>query len=172
MYKYRVLVHSKNGDKMKIKEIMTKNLVTASPYTTLEEASNIMKNYDIGFLPIEKDNDYIGVITDRDMIIRAFANGKSAKETLEEYMTDYLITVSGDTEIEDALKIMASERIKRLMIEEKDSIIGMISLSDILANSKDDDYLEYVIAIFEPFEEVEISNEIDIPQAEVDEFEL
>lgn len=157
---------------MKVKEIMTKNMVVASPYTTLEEASNIMKNYDIGFLPIEKDHDYIGVITDRDIVIRAFANGKSPKETLEDYMTDYIITVSSDTFLEDALKIMASERIKRLMIEENDSIIGMISLSDILVNQKDDTFLEYVVAIFEPYEEVTISNEIDIPQAEIDEFEL
>lgn len=157
---------------MKVKEIMTKNLVVASSYTTLEDASNMMKNYDIGFLPILKDDDYIGVITDRDMIIRAFANGKDPKDTIEEYMTDYVISVSSDTDLEDALKIMASERIKRLMVDEDSHIIGMISLSDILNNEIDDSVLEYVVAIFEPYEEVEISNEINIPEAEIEEFEL
>ena len=157
---------------MRIKEVMTKNMVVANPNTTLEEASNMMKNYDIGFLPIEQDDYYIGVITDRDIVIRAIANGKDTSETIENYMTNYIISISSDSSLEDTLKIMASEKIKRLMIEENHKIIGMVSLSDILNKQDDDDFLEYVIAIFEPMTDVVITNEIDIPQAEVDEFEL
>lgn len=157
---------------MRIKEVMTKNMVVANPETTLEEASNMMKNYDIGFLPVEKDDDFVGVITDRDIVIRAIANGKDTNETIENYMTNYIISISSDSSLEDTLKIMASEKIKRLMIEEKHKIIGMVSLSDILNKQDDDDFLEYVIAIFEPMTDAVITNEIDIPQAEVDEFEL
>ena len=87
-------------------------------------------------------------------------------------MTNYIISISSDSSLEDTLKIMASEKIKRLMIEENHKIIGMVSLSDILNKQDDDDFLEYVIAIFEPMTDVVITNEIDIPQAEVDEFEL
>lgn len=157
---------------MRIKEVMTKNMVVANLETTLEEASNMMKNYDIGFLPVEKDDDFVGVITDRDIVIRAIANGKDTNETIENYMTNYIISISSDSSLEDTLKIMASEKIKRLMIEEKHKIIGMVSLSDILNKQDDDDFLEYVIAIFEPMTDAVITNEIDIPQAEVDEFEL
>lgn len=157
---------------MRIKEVMTKNMVVANPSTTIEEASSMMNNYDIGFLPIEEDDDFIGVITDRDIIVRAISNGKSGKEKIEDYITEYIISVSSDTSLEDALKIMASERIKRLMVEENNKIIGMVSLSDILSKQNDNEFLEYVIAIFEPMDSVTITNEIDIPQAEVDEFEL
>lgn len=157
---------------MKIKEVMTKDMVVASKDTTIEEASNMMKNYDIGFLPIVEDHDFIGVITDRDIVVRAIANGKKSSEKLDQYITNYIISVTSDTSLEDTLKIMASERIKRLMVEENHKIIGLVSLSDILNKQNDDKFLEYVIAIFEPMENVSITNEIDIPQAEVDEFEL
>lgn len=157
---------------MRIKEVMTKDMVVASPDTTIEEASNMMKNYDIGFLPVVEDHDFIGVITDRDIVIRAIANGKKGKEKIEQYITGYIISVTSNTSLEDTLKIMASERIKRVMIEENHKIIGMASLSDILNKQNDDNFLEYVIAIFEPAENVAITNEVDIPQAEVDEFEL
>ncbi len=172
MYNKRKKTHIKNGDNMRIKEVMTKNMVVANPNTTIEEVSNIMKNYDIGFLPIEEDNDFIGVITDRDIVIRALANGKNSNEEIQDYITNYIISVTSDTSLEDALKIMASEKIKRLMVEEDNKIIGLVSLSDILSKQNDDEFLEYVIAIFEPIENVSITNEIDIPQAEVDEFEL
>lgn len=157
---------------MRIKEVMTKDMVVANNDTTIEEASNMMKNYDIGFLPIVEDHDFIGVITDRDIIIRAIANGKKGTEKLEPYITNYIISVTSDASLEDTLKIMASERIKRVMVEENHKIIGLVSLSDILNKQNDDEFLEYVIAIFEPMENVSITNEIDIPQAEIDEFEL
>ena len=172
MYKDEKKLHIKNGDNMRIKEEMTKNMVVANPTTTIEEASNMMKNYDIGFLPIEEDHDFIGVLTDRDIVVRAIANGKKGNEKIEPYITNYIISITSDSSLEDALQIMASERIKRLMIEENNKIIGMVSLSDILNKQNDDKFLEYVIAIFEPIDSVVITNEIDIPQSEIDEFEL
>lgn len=157
---------------MKIKEIMSKNLIVAYPETTLKEASNMMKNYDIGFLPIESNGDFIGVITDRDIVIRANANDKKMSEKIENYITNYIISVASDTDLESALEVMAQEKVKRLLVEEKEKIVGIVSLSDILNKYQDNNALEYVIAIFAPFDSVEITNEIDIPQAEIDEFEL
>lgn len=172
MYKLHSKFHIKNGDNMKIKEVMTKDMVVANPNTTIEEASNMMKNYDIGFLPIMEEDDFTGVITDRDIVVRAIANGKDSNEKIENYITNYIISITSDSSLEDALQIMASERIKRLMVEEDNKIVGLVSLSDILNKQNDDNFLEYVIAIFEPVDEVIITNEIDIPEAEVDEFEL
>ena len=80
MYRDSDFGHIINGDYMKVKEIMTKDMVVAYPDTTLEAASSMMRNYDIGFLPVEKDNDFVGVITDRDIVIRALALGKNEKE--------------------------------------------------------------------------------------------
>ncbi len=161
-----------NGDKMIIKDIMTKDMVVASPNNTIQEVSSMMNNYDIGFLPIESDNDFIGVITDRDIIIRAIALGKDSKEPIEKYMTDYIISIPSDTTLENAINTMANEQVKRLLVEEDKKIVGLVSLSDILHVSDNPDFLEYVKEIFEPLDEVVITNEIDIPQAEVDEFEL
>ena len=157
---------------MKVKEIMTKDMVVAYPDTTLEAASSMMRNYDIGFLPVEKDNDFVGVITDRDIVIRALALGKNEKEKVEPYMTNYIISITSDASIEEALELMSEERVKRLLVEEDKKIIGLISLSDILNVTEEPYVLEYVTQIFQPIEEIAITNEIDIPEAEVDEFEL
>ncbi len=172
MYTPIFFFHIKNGDCVKIKEIMTKDMVVAYPDTTLEAASNMMRNYDIGFLPIEKEEDFIGVITDRDIVIRAIALGKSYTDTVEQYMTGYIISIASEEEIEEALELMAEEKVKRLMVEENKKLVGMISLSDILQVKKDEETLEYVTRIFSPIENAVITNEIDIPQAEIDEFEL
>ncbi len=157
---------------MKIKDIMTRDMVVANPETTLKEVSSIMSQYDIGFVPIQQKDDFIGVITDRDIVIRAIANGKDYKEPLEPYMTNFVISVSSDTELENALAVMADEKVKRLMVEENKKIVGLVSLSDILSVIEDTDILEYVTEIFQPFDAAILTNDIDIPQAEVDEFEL
>ncbi len=172
MYRDSHFGHIINGDYMKVKEIMTKDMVVAYPDTTLEAASSMMRNYDIGFLPVEKDNDFVGVITDRDIVIRALALGKNEKEKVEPYMTNYIISITSDASIEEALELMSEERVKRLLVEEDKKIIGLISLSDILNVTEEPYVLEYVTQIFQPIEEIAITNEIDIPEAEVDEFEL
>ncbi len=157
---------------MKVKEIMTKDMVVAYPNTTLEAASSMMRNYDIGFLPVEKEDDFVGVITDRDIVIRALALGKNSKDEVEPYMTNYIISISSEASIEEALELMSEERVKRLLVEEDKKIIGLLSLSDILNVVEEPFVLEYVTKIFKPVEEIIITNEIDVPQAEVDEFEL
>ena len=157
---------------MIIKDIMTKDMVIARPTHTIEEASSMMARYDIGFLPIVDEQEFIGVITDRDIVIRALADGKKEKEIVRKYMTDSIIRIPSDSTLENALSTMANEKVKRLLVEENRKIVGLVSLSDILHVHNNPDALDYVKAIFEPFEEVTVTNEIDIPQAEVDEFEL
>ncbi len=158
---------------MKVKEIMTKDMIIISPQDTLEDASSIMRNYDIGFLPVVEEDDVVGVITDRDIVIRAIALGKNSKDSVEPYMTTYLICVDKETTLEDALERMAEEKVKRLLVEEKEKIIGLLSLSDILEKRKDDTYtLEMIEKIFQPVEEISMTDEIAIKEAEVDEFEL
>lgn len=157
---------------MKVNDLMSKNIIYATVDNTIEEVSSLMKTYDIGFVPVKKDNEYIGVITDRDLIIRAIAENKSVDMPIERFISTNIISVDSDDDIETALSTMSEYQIRRLLVEHKNKFVGILSLSDIFSVDLDCNVLEYIINIFMPEYEVMTDNEIDLPEAEIDEFEL
>lgn len=157
---------------MKVKDIMSKSMVTANITNSVSEVSRMMKEYDIGFIPVKSDDDFIGVITDRDIVIRAISKGIELNNEIEKYITNYIITIESDADIDEALELMSSEKIKRLLVEEKREIVGIISLSDILSIQYDNYVLEYIANIFSPFGKPLTENEINLVEAEIDEFDL
>lgn len=157
---------------MKVKDIMSKSMVTANINNKISEVSHMMKEYDIGFIPIEDNGDFIGVITDRDIVIRALAKGVSVDEEIDKYITHYITSISSDADIDEALELMSEEKIKRLLVEEKRQIVGILSLSDILSVQDNNYVLEYISNIFSPFGKPLAENEINLIEAEVDEFDL
>lgn len=157
---------------MKVKDLMSNNIIYATDKNTLKDASSLMKTYDIGFLPIKKDNDYIGVITDRDIIIKAIGNHKNIDTYINEIMTNKIISIDREEDIKEALKLMSDYQIRRLMVVHKENYVGVLSLSDILSVNLDCNVLEYITNIYMPTNSSFYSNEINLPQAEIDEFEL
>ena len=125
------------GDKMKIENIMSKNLVIANAYDSIKDISILMKQYDIGFIPLSKENIITGVITDRDLVINALYNGAKEKDSVIKYMNKNIIAIDMSESIEYALETMAKEQIKRLLIKEteENKIVGILSLSDIINNT-------------------------------------
>lgn len=157
---------------MKVKDLMSNNIIYATDKNTLKDASSLMKTYDIGFLPIKKDNDYIGVITDRDIIIKAIGNRKNIDTYINEIMTNKIISIDREEDIKEALKLMSDYQIRRLMVVHKENYVGVLSLSDILSVNLDCNVLEYITNIYMPTNSSFYSNEINLPQAEIDDFEL
>ena len=99
---------------MKINEIMSKNIIYASDDNTIEEVASLMKTYDIGFLPVKDKDNYIGVITDRDLIIRAISNDTLIKDKIK-------------CDINEALELMSEYQIRRLMIKHENKYVGILS---------------------------------------------
>jgi len=157
---------------MKINELLSKNIIYANNENTVEEVSSLMKTYDIGFLPIKDKKDYIGVITDRDIVIRIVSKNISYDELIDKFITKDIISVDSEADIEDALQTMSEYQIRRLLVKHKHKYVGILSLSDILSVDFDFDILEYISHIFMPDDKILIQNDIDLPQAEIDEFEL
>lgn len=118
---------------MKIKEIMTKEVKYIDPNTTLKEAAHIMRDKDIGSLPVGENDHLIGVITDRDITIRAIANGSDPKtETVKKIMTPKCLYCFEEDSVEETAKNMAENQIRRLPVMNKDKrLVGIISLADI-----------------------------------------
>lgn len=120
---------------MKIREIMTADVASASPETTLEEIATMMRDADTGAIPVVDDEALIGIVTDRDIVVRCIAEGHDpAEKTAEEIISDNPVTIEPDAEVEDAAELMAERKIRRLPVCEDGRLIGMVSLGDIAVN--------------------------------------
>lgn len=126
---------------MKVRDIMTsEGLATASLDTTLEEIAGMMRDENVGAIPVlDEDEELAGIITDRDIVVRAIADGQDpAETTAEDILSEELHTIHQDADIEDAADLMARHKIRRLPVVEEGMIIGMISLGDISVKSEED----------------------------------
>ncbi len=119
---------------MKVTEIMSREVETVSANATLVEAARLMGEDDIGFLVVSDDR-IRGVLTDRDIVIRAVAEGLVPGETrVREVMTADAFVVSQDDTVESAALLMQERRIRRLLVEdESGKCVGVVSLGDFAA---------------------------------------
>jgi CBS domain-containing protein len=124
---------------MKVRDIMTADVACASPEATLEEIAGMMRDEDTGAIPVVEDEVLIGIVTDRDIVLRCVAEGKDAAEcTAEDIISENLETIEPDDDVEEAAQIMARRQIRRLPVVEDGHIVGMLSLGDIAVKESED----------------------------------
>lgn len=125
---------------MKLKEIMTKDVIAVSPDTSIYDAAQIMRDKDIGAIPICKENlDVEGIVTDRDIVLRVVCEGKDPRATkCREVMTDRLVVGKTDMEVESALDLMGDLQIRRLPVVENGKLVGFVALADLALNNRFD----------------------------------
>jgi CBS domain-containing protein len=119
---------------MKVRDVMHKGVVSIEPDATLAAVAAKMREHDIGCVPVcEKIGKPLGMITDRDITLRAFASGKDvAKLAAKDVMTPDLVYCQASEEAEDAMRIMESKQIRRLpVLDESNKLVGMLALGDI-----------------------------------------
>lgn len=114
-----------------IKDIMSYNIISGNENNSIKEISLLMKENNIGFIPIKNNDKYIGVITDRDICL-AIPSINNINDSIKSYITNSIIYIDVNSDIDTALKIMSNNKVKRLLVKEKDNIVGVLSLSDIL----------------------------------------
>lgn len=115
---------------MKIKEIMTTDVRTVSATDSISEAANIMKEINVGAIPVVDNNLLVGIVTDRDMVLRGLAEGKNAQERVSTVMTKDITTVTPDMDVHMVADLMASKQIRRLPIVENNQLVGIVSIGD------------------------------------------
>jgi CBS domain-containing protein len=119
---------------MKLSEIMTREVEIIQPDDTLRLAAQKMRNRDIGFLPVCDGDILMGVLSDRDITIRALADGMDINVMLgRDLMTTPAIYCFDDQDVKDAAKFMGENQIRRLVIlgRESERVVGVISLGDL-----------------------------------------
>ncbi|UEM22737.1 CBS domain-containing protein [Skermanella mucosa] len=126
---------------MKIRDIMTTEVELVHPDTLLRDAAQKMRDVDTGFLPVGEDDRLVGTLTDRDITVRAVAEGHDPKVTrVREAMSDKLVYCMEDQDSSEAAELMAENDIRRLPVLNSDKrLVGVVSLGDLAARTNDDD---------------------------------
>ncbi len=117
---------------MTVGQIMTAYPEALGPDDTIQKAAKLMRDHDYGVIPlIDADSSLVGIVTDRDIVVKAVAGGHGPDTPLSECMTPDPDSVPKDIPIEHALHVMNTRQIRRLPVVEFGRLIGMISLGDI-----------------------------------------
>ena len=122
---------------MDIRDVMTPNPRTVTPDDSIESAARIMRDEDTGAVPVVQNGRPIGMVTDRDIVIRAVADG-GANRTVREVVTDRLVSVSPETSTREAAELMSAHQIRRLPVVENDRLVGIVSLGDLAVKEAKD----------------------------------
>jgi CBS domain-containing protein len=120
----------------KIRDVMSSNLVTVGMDQTVIDASKAMRDNDVGDVIVVEGDQLLGILTDRDIVVRVLAEGKSPNAPASEIATTELTTLSPDDDAVEAVERMRGEAIRRVPVVEDGRPVGIVSLGD-LAQSRD-----------------------------------
>jgi len=123
---------------MQVKEIMTKDFEMINSSETLIDAAGKMKSLNVGVLPVREGNKIVGLLTDRDIVIRALAaNRDSRTTTVKDVMSSEIARCTTEDSVDDASGIMRENKVRRLLVVDNDGTpVGIISLGDIAAKTE------------------------------------
>jgi CBS domain-containing protein len=116
---------------MKVQDIMTIGAKTVGPETTIQEAATIMKRANVGFLPVVNHEKVVGVVTDRDIVVRALA-GEKLDKCVKDVMTGKPVTLRQTADLESAVKLMTEHKVGRLpIVDDEHCLKGVLSANDV-----------------------------------------
>lgn len=117
---------------LQVRHAMTEAPKTLGVDRTAGDAAGLMAQFDFGAVPVTDGDRLVGVVTDRDLVIRVLANRQDPNAvTLGEIATKEVATVTPDTELADARGVMERERVRRLPVVKQGALVGMLSLGDV-----------------------------------------
>ncbi|MEH7177304.1 CBS domain-containing protein [Neobacillus vireti] len=123
----------------KIRDIMTDDVECCTLLDNVFEVAVKMKELNVGAIPIVDGDKLVGMITDRDIVVRGVAEKHPGSTKVEEVMSSKLVTISADATAKEAASLMAEHQIRRLPVVEGDKLIGIVSLGDFAIRKMSDD---------------------------------
>lgn len=120
------------------REIMTGNVTTARQEMTLQEAAVLMRDGDMGSLPVTENEKLVGILTDRDIVVRAVAEGKEVKTTIGDVMTSEVFSVKADDFVFEAIRLMGDKQVRRVpVVNGAGELVGIIAMADVALETED-----------------------------------
>lgn len=117
---------------MKVRDVMTKSVDWVTPDTSVVKVAELMKRDDVGSIPICQGNNLIGMITDRDIVLKVVATGGNTNNiSVKDIMSTDIISVSADQDVHEAANLMSRYQIRRLPVLENGNLIGILAIGDL-----------------------------------------
>jgi len=123
---------------MRVRELMTDSVKTVTPATPLRDVARLMRDEDIGSVPVAENDKLIGMVTDRDIVIRGLAENASLEQKCaRDVMSSQVLYCRADESVEDVLKNMGEQQIRRLpVVDESKRLVGVVSLGDLSTRAR------------------------------------
>ncbi len=130
---------------MKVKDIMSTDVVCLSRDDTVEHAAQLMEQNGIGSIPVCEGSTVVGIVTDRDITLRTVASGSGINQTVGQVMTANPVVAQPETDIHEAARLMSDNQIRRIPIVQQGSLVGIVSLGDISTDPQLQDNAELAL---------------------------
>jgi CBS domain-containing protein len=129
-----------------VREVMTENPRTVAPDASVAEAARVMKEEDVGSVPVVEGDRLIGTLTDRDIVVRVIAEGRDPQSTkVREVASTDLVTIDPQQDLDEALRLMARHQIRRVPVVEEDGrLVGIVAQADAARQGLDEQVGETV----------------------------
>jgi CBS domain-containing protein len=136
---------------MQVQDIMTKDVTALAPACPIADVAQTMRQLGVGSIPVVRDGQVIGIITDRDIVLRVVADGLDpSMETAQDHMTREPLLAAPDWTLERAAELMAREQIRRLPVAENGRLVGYLALGDLAVQNQDRQVGDTLEEISEP----------------------
>ncbi|HLL99840.1 MAG TPA: CBS domain-containing protein [Pyrinomonadaceae bacterium] len=128
------------NERRRCREIMTRNVTTASRRMSMQAVAALMRDGDMGSLPVLENGKLVGIVTDRDIVVRAVAEGRDAATTaIGEVMTTEVFAVRAEDFVFEAIRLMGDKQVRRVpVINETGELVGIIAMADVALETEDE----------------------------------
>ena len=116
---------------MNIRDVMTPNPRTVSPEDSIQNAARIMRDLDTGVVPVVENGRPVGLVTDRDIVVRAVAEDGQLNRPVREIVTGAVVSASPDMSTREAAELMSEHQVRRLPVVENERLVGIVSIGDL-----------------------------------------
>ena len=116
---------------MHIRDVMTPNPTCVSPDDSIQNAARIMRDEDTGVVPVVENGRAVGIVTDRDIVVRAVAEDGQMSRPIREIVTGNLVSARPDMSTREAAELMSEHQVRRLPVVENERLVGIVSIGDL-----------------------------------------
>jgi CBS domain-containing protein len=127
------------NERRRCREIMTRSVTTATREMSLQAVAALMRDGDMGSLPVVENGKLVGIVTDRDIVVRAVAEGRDAQAAIGDVMTKEIFAVRAEDFVFEAIRLMGDKQVRRVpVINESGELVGIIAMADVALETEDE----------------------------------
>jgi CBS domain-containing protein len=127
------------NERRRCRDIMTRNVTTATRDMSVRAVAALMRDGDMGSLPVVENGKLVGIITDRDIVVRAVAEGRDATALIGDVMTTEIFAVRAEDYVFEAIRLMGDKQVRRVpVINENNELAGIIAMADVALETEDE----------------------------------